>query len=201
MEIQTLNQERNTARPASPRKKARVAPRRPPAPLRLDGVDWRLLGLLQGDARMTSADLAREVDLSPPGVQKRLRKLEETGVIERYAAIVDREAVGLDLLCMVQVSLAHHEPRIVEGFRDAVRGMPEVLECHYLTGEFDYLLKVVVANHEHLEKFLFEKLTRSRGVDKIRTSIVLNEIKHSTSLPLGSWDHDGGRWVAWETKR
>ena len=151
---------------------------------------------------MTSADLARKVDLSPPGVQKRLRKLEEAGVIEQYAAIVQREAVGLDLLCMVQVSLAHHEPRIVGSFRDAVRAMPEVLECHYLTGEFDYLLKVVVANHQHLEKFLFEKLTRSRGVDKIRTSIVLNEIKHSTSLPLGSWDHDGERWVgAWETKR
>jgi Lrp/AsnC family transcriptional regulator, leucine-responsive regulatory protein len=163
--------------------------------MRLDGVDLRILGLLQADARISSADLAREVALSPPGVQKRLRKLEERGVIERYATIIQREAIGLDLLCIVQVSLAHHEPRIVEGFREAVRAMPEVLECHYLTGEFDYLLKVVVANHQHLEQFLFEKLTRSKGVDKIRTSIVLNEIKHSTSLPLGSWDHDGERWV------
>jgi DNA-binding Lrp family transcriptional regulator len=162
---------------------------------RLDTVDWRVLGLLQADARMSSADLARKVRLSAPGVQKRLRKLEDGGVIQRYATIVKREAIGLDLLCFVHVSLAHHEPRIVEGFRDAVRGMPEVLECHYLTGEFDYFMKVVVANHQHLEQFLFEKLTRARGVDKIRTSIVLNEIKHSTSLPLGSWDRDGGRWV------
>lgn len=163
--------------------------------IRLDGVDLRLLGLLQSDARMSSAELGREVALSAPGVQKRLRKLEERGVIERYATIIQREAIGLDLLCIVQVSLAHHEPRTVEGFRDAMRAMPEVLECHYLTGEFDYLLKVVVANHQHLEQFLFEKLTRSKGVDKIRTSIVLNEIKHSTSLPLGSWDLDGERWV------
>ena len=162
---------------------------------RLDAVDWRVLALLQEDARMTSADLARRVDLSPPGVQKRLRKLEESGVVKRYATIVKREAIGLDLLCFVQVSLAHHEPRIVEGFRDAVKEMPEVLECHYLTGEFDYLLKVVVANHQHLEQFLFEKLTQSRGVDKIRTSIVLNEIKHSTSLPLGAWDADLERWI------
>ena len=161
----------------------------------LDDLDWRVLGLLQTDGRMTTADLARRVDLSAPGVQKRLRKLEESGVIQRYATIVKRETIGLDLLCFVQVSLAHHEPRTVEGFRDAVKAMPEVLECHYLTGEFDYLLKVVVANHKHLEQFLFEELTKARGVDKIRTSIVLNEIKLSTSLPLGSWDHDGERWV------
>ena len=161
----------------------------------LDQVDWRVLGLLQDDARMTSADLARKVDLSAAGVQKRLRKLEESGVIQRYVTIVKREAIGLDLLCYVQISLAHHEPKTVEGFREAVKRMPEVLECHYLTGEFDYLMKVVVSNHQHLEQFLFEKLTQARGVDKIRTSIVLNEIKHWTSLPLGSWDKDGERWV------
>jgi len=174
----------------------------PPAPerRRLDAVDWRLLGLLQEDARMTSADLARKVDLSPPGVQKRLRRLEECGAIQRYATIVKRETIGLDLLCFVQVSLAHHQPNNVEEFRDAVKEMPEVLECHYLTGEFDYLMKVVVANQKHLEKFLFEKLTRARGVDKIRSSIVLNEIKHWTSLPLGSWDHDGERWVGAKEK-
>src|SRR5262245_30062484 len=159
---------------------------------RFDAVDWRLLSLLQDDGRRTSADLARKVELSSPGVQKRLRKLEESGVIQRYATIVKREAIGLDLLCFVQVSLAHHEPKIVERVRDAVKQMPEVLECHYLTGEFDYLMKVVAASHKHLEQFLFEKLTRAQGVDKIRTSIVLNEIKQSTSLPLGSWDQDGG---------
>jgi DNA-binding Lrp family transcriptional regulator len=163
--------------------------------MRLDAVDWHVLSLLQNDARRTSVDLARKVDLSAPGVQKRLRKLEESGVIQRYSTIVNREAIGLDLLCFVQVSLAHHEPKIVEGFRHAVKGMPEVLECHYLTGEFDYFMKVVVANHKHLEQFLFKKLTQAGGVDKIRTSIVLNEIKQSTSLPLGSWDANGGKWI------
>jgi DNA-binding Lrp family transcriptional regulator len=144
---------------------------------------------------MTSADLARRVNLSAPGVKKRLLRLEESGVIQGYATIVDREAIGLDLLCFVQVSLAHHQPGTVQGFRDAVKAMPEVLECHYLTGEFDHLLKVLVTDHDHLERFLFKKLTRAPGVDKVRTSIVLNEIKLSTSLPLGSWDHDGERWV------
>jgi Lrp/AsnC family leucine-responsive transcriptional regulator len=169
---------------------------------RLDALDLRVLRLIQSDARRSSAELARRVDLSGPGLQKRLRKLEKNGIIQRYAAIVDREGVGLDLLCFVQVSLAHHEPRTVEGFRDAVREMPEVLECHYLTGEFDYLLKVVAANHKHLEQFLFKKLNQARGVDRMRTSIVLNEIKQSTALPLGAWDDGGKRWVeAKEAKR
>ena len=151
---------------------------------RLDDIDWCVLRFLQEDSRMTSAELARKVGLSAPGLQKRLRKLEKSGVIQRYVTLVDREAVGLDLLCFVHVSLAHHQTEFVERFRDAMREMPEVLECHYLTGEFDYLMKVIVANHNALERFLFEKLTRVKGVDKVRTSIVLNEIKASTALPL-----------------
>jgi len=151
---------------------------------RLDELDRRLLVLLQDDARVTSAELARRFDLSAPGLQKRLRRLEQRGVIRRYATLVSREAVGLDLLCFVQVMLAHHRPASVKRFPSRVKALPEVLECHYLTGEMDYLLKVVVANHDHLERFLFEKLMRVDGVDRIRTSIVLKEIKASTSLPL-----------------
>ena len=154
------------------------------SPRLLDDVDRRVLRLLQNDGRMSSAELARQVELSPPGLQKRLRKLEERGVIERYATLVNREAVGLDLLCFVHVTLAHHQPDWVECFREKMRSHPEILECHHLTGEFDYLIKVVVENHKHLERFLFEKLTPIEGVDRIRTSVVLSEIKASTSLPL-----------------
>src|SRR5262245_53787989 len=150
----------------------------------LDDLDRRLLALLQHDARVTSADLARELGLSAPGLQKRMRKLEQRGVIERYATVVNRQAVGLDLLCFVQVLLAHHRPGSVERFPARVRSLPEVLECYYLTGEIDYLLKVVVANHDQLERFLFEKLMKIAGVDRVRTSIVLREIKTSTALPL-----------------
>jgi DNA-binding Lrp family transcriptional regulator len=128
--------------------------------------------------------LARQVNLSAPGLQKRLKKLEKKGVIGSYVTLVNRSALGLDLLCFAQVTLAHHQPECVVHFCDRVKNLPEVLECHHLSGEFDYLLKVVVANHQHLEKFLSEKITRIIGVDRIRTSIVLNEIKASTSLPL-----------------
>lgn len=151
---------------------------------RLDEIDRQLLCLLQENSRLTSAELARQVNLSPPGLQKRLKKLEESGIIEGYVTLINREALGLDLLCFAQVSLAHHQPECVGQFCDRVKNLPEILECHHLSGEFDYLLKVVVADHQHLEKFLSEKITRIPGIDKIRTSIVLQEVKTSTSLPV-----------------
>jgi Lrp/AsnC family transcriptional regulator, leucine-responsive regulatory protein len=167
----------------------RQYPRRPAGPKpvtkpRLDELDRRLLAELQDDARVSSAELARRFDLSGPGLQKRLHRLEQQGVIRGYATLVSREAVGLDLLCFVHVMLAHHRPNSVKRFPDRIRRLPEVLECHYLTGEVDYLLKVVVTNHDHLERFLFEKLMKVQGVDRVRTSIVLKEIKASTALPL-----------------
>ncbi len=150
----------------------------------LDDLDRQILGQLQEDSSVSSAELARRVELSAPGLQKRLRRLRETGVIAKQVALLNRESVELDLLCFVHVTLAHHQPDGVSGFRRAVQDMPEVLECHHLTGEFDYLLKIVAANHRELEQFLVHRLTPTPGVDKIRTSIVLNEIKSSTALPL-----------------
>lgn len=147
-------------------------------------MDRQVLGFLQENGRITNAELARRLNLSAPGLQKRLRKLEKNGVIDHYVTLVNRKALGLDLLCFAQVTLAHHQPECVRNFCNGVKGLPEVLECHHLTGEFDYLLKVVVANHQDLEKFLVEKITQIPGVDRIRTSIVLNEVKASTSLPL-----------------
>ena len=141
-------------------------------PPRLDDLDRRLLAL------------ARRLDLSPPGLQRRLRRLEAVGVIRGYTTLVNREAVGLDLLCFVEVKLAHHRPDCVARFRDEVQAIPEVLECHYLTGESDYLIKIVVPNHKALETVLFEGLMRIDGVDRIHTSIVVNEVKVSTVLPL-----------------
>jgi len=151
---------------------------------RLDDLDRRLLAHLQDDARITSVELARRLKLSAPGLQKRVRKLEQLGVIKGYATLVSRQAVGLDLLCFVQVLLAHHRPGSVERFPARIRKLPEVLECYYLTGEIDYLLKVVVATHDDLERFLFDKLMKVDGVDRVRTSIVLKELKASTALPL-----------------
>jgi DNA-binding Lrp family transcriptional regulator len=150
----------------------------------LDEIDRALLRYLQADARVTAAELARRVDLSPPGLQKRLRRLEESGLISRYATILDREQMGYDMLCFVQVNLQRHEVDAVENFKRVVQTMPEVLECHHVTGEYDYLLKVVVRNRKHLEAFILQTLTPVKGMDKIRTSLALSEIKSTTDLPV-----------------
>lgn len=150
----------------------------------MDELDRKLLIALQDDARRPAAELARKLKLSGPGLQKRLRKLEARGVIRRYATIIDREAVGLQILCFVHIMLAHHRPEAIKRFPDRIKHMREVQECHFLTGEFDYLLKVVCASHEHLERFLFERLMKVPGVDRTRTSIVVKEVKATTALPL-----------------
>lgn len=150
----------------------------------MDDIDRALLQFLQTNARVTSAELARRVDLSPPGLQKRIRRLEDSGVISRYTAILDREQIGYDMLCFVQVNLQRHEVDVVENFKRVVQTMPEVLECHHVTGEYDYLLKVIVRNRKHLEQFILQTLTPVKGMDKIRTSLALSEIKATTELPV-----------------
>ena len=160
----------------------------------LDAKDRLLLRHLQSNARITNTELARRVDLSPPGLQRRVRRLEEIGVIDQYVTLLNREAVGFDMTCFVQVTLRRHEPEAIQAFREIVQSMPEIMECHHLTGEYDYLLKILVKNREHLERFLVEKLTPVRGMDKIRTSLVLSEIKATTQIPLemidiGNDDH------------
>ena len=170
--------------PKAPKDAARPARALAGKGVRVDELDRRLLAELQTNARASTAELARQFSLSGPGLQKRLNRLEESGVILRHATLVNRQSVGLDLLCFVQVMLAHHRPDSLKRFPARVQALPEVLECHYLTGEMDYLLKVVVMDHDHLEQFLFEKLMKVDGVDRVRTSIVLKEIKASTALPL-----------------
>lgn len=154
----------------------------------LDEKDRTILQLLQEDARASNAELARRVALSAPGLQKRLRKLEQSGVITGYVTLVDEESLGYDMLCFVQVTLQRHEPQAIARFRTLVQTMPEVLECHHITGEYDYLLKVVLRNRKHLEHFLTETLTPIVGMDKLRTSLVLSEIKATTAVPVPTSD-------------
>ncbi len=150
----------------------------------LDATDYAILELLQEDSDRTDADLARRVALSASGLKKRLRKLEERGVIQRQVTLLDRNAVDLGLLCFVQVFLSHHQPDAVRRFSSVVSGLPEVLECHFLTGEHDYLLKIVARDYRHLEHILADELASIPGVDRLLTSIVLNELKRTTALPL-----------------
>jgi len=150
----------------------------------LDTVDKSLLRALQADGRLSNVELARKISLSPPATHARLRRLEKDGYIRQYTAVVDRETAGYDLLCFIHISLQMHQVTQVEKFREATRKMPEVLECHHITGEYDYLLKVVLHNRKDLERFVVGKLTPIPGVARIHTSLVLAEVKSTMALPL-----------------
>jgi len=130
--------------------------------------------------------MIRQVNLSPPATHARVKQLEENGYINEYAAILDRKKVNYDMLCFVHVRLQLHDLDQVTGFHEVVQKMPEVLECHHLTGEYDYLLKVVAHNTKGLEHFLVKRLTPIPGVAQIHTSLVLREVKNSSILPLDS---------------
>jgi len=150
----------------------------------LDHVDKSLLRALQADGRLSNVELARKINLSPPATHSRLRRLEKDGYIRQYTAVVDREKAGYDLLCFIHISLQMHQVTQVEKFREATRKMPEVLECHHITGEYDYLLKVALRNRKDLESFVVGKITPIPGVARIHTSLVLVEVKSTMALPL-----------------
>jgi DNA-binding Lrp family transcriptional regulator len=150
----------------------------------LDTIDKAILRALQADARVSNLELARQVHLSPPATLTRRKRLEEAGYVDRYVAIVNREKAGYDLLCFIHISLQVHQLAQVEKFRAAVRKMPEVLECHHITGEYDYLLKVAVRDRKDLERFVVGHLTPLPGVARIHTSLVFTEVKATTALSL-----------------
>lgn len=150
----------------------------------LDSVDKSLLRALQLDGRLSNVQLAKKISLSPPATHSRLRRLEKGGYVRQYTAVVDRDKAGYDLLCFIHISLQMHKVEQVEKFREATRRMPEVLECHHITGEYDYLLKVVLKNRKDLERFVVDKITPIPGVARIHTSLVLTEVKATMALPL-----------------
>jgi Lrp/AsnC family leucine-responsive transcriptional regulator len=152
----------------------------------LDDKDRAILNLLQREGRISNADLARRVGLSQPATFARVRRLEQDGYISGYAALLNREKLGYDMLCYVHVSHQLHQRQELEKLREALLGMPEVLECVFVTGEFDFLLKVVLRNHKDLEHFILNKLTPLPGVARVNTSLVVAEIKSTTALPITS---------------
>jgi Lrp/AsnC family leucine-responsive transcriptional regulator len=151
----------------------------------LDEVDVELLRLLQGDGRITNADLAKQVNLSPPSVLQRVRALEHAGAIKGYAAILDGDRLGFRITAWVQITLSLHQEQPIERFRRGVQEIPEILECHHVSGDFDFLLKVTVRDMRQYEVFIREKLSKIKGIQQIRSSFVMATNKHTTALPLG----------------
>lgn len=150
----------------------------------LDEIDRRILTALQHDGRLTNQDLAARVGISPSPCWRRVRALETAGVIKAYAALVDPGAIGLDVSVFTQVSLDRQGEKNLQVFEQAVGAWPEIMECYLMTGDADYLLRVVVPDLAAYEKFLMQKLTRIPGIASIKSSFALRSVKYRTDLPI-----------------
>lgn len=149
-----------------------------------DAIDLRILELLQNDGRLSNVDLAKAVGLTPAPTLERVRKLESAGYIRGYAAHLDGAALGCGTTAFVSVVLQSHRLDTSVRFREACERLPEVLECHHIAGEEDFLLKVVTAGPAEYERFVLETLTRVTGIEKVKTTFVLSTSKMTTALPL-----------------
>lgn len=150
----------------------------------LDRVDMRILDLLQRDGRLTNLEIADKVNLSPSPVLRRVRRLEDSGVIARYVALLDPAKLGLGLSAFVTVKLEKRGRTPSDAFRDAVLGWPEVVACYAMTGDTDYLLRVQVADLEHFSRFVMDRVLKQPGVIDVKSNFVLQKIKETTALPL-----------------
>ena len=150
----------------------------------LDRLDVRILALLQEDAGLSNAEVAERVGLSANACWRRTRRLEERGVIRSYVTLVAPEAIGLPVNVWVHVTLAEQVERRLEHFEKAIVARPEVMECYLMTGESDYLLRVVVPDIAAYQTFLLDHLTRIEGIASIKSSFALKQVKYKTALPL-----------------
>ena len=152
--------------------------------MKLDSVDLKILEILQHEGRITNFDLAHRIGLTPPPTLARVKKLEAGGYIKRYAALLDQVKLGMPVMAFVSVILESHRKSNSIAFVEAVEKLPEVLECHHIAGDEDFLLKVVAASPGEYEKFVLEKLTKVRGIEKVKTIFVLSSAKLETAIPV-----------------
>jgi Lrp/AsnC family leucine-responsive transcriptional regulator len=150
----------------------------------LDDASRKILSALQGNARLSIAELAETAGLSATPCWRRQKELEQSGLIRRYAALLDREQLGLDVCLFANVTLTRHEEGIVERFEQAIKLRPEVLECYELTGSADYMIKILVPDMKTYHEFLHNVLLRLPGVSTFNTSVTLREVKYEVALPL-----------------
>lgn len=154
--------------------------------VKLDRTDLRILELLQKDGSLSNLELADKVGLSPSPCSRRVKALEDSGLIQGYRAHLDARALGLDLLALISISMDRHTPERFERFESAVAACPEVLECYLITGQSaDYILKVIVRDMNAFQQFLLGTLTRIEGVSGVHSSFVMRKVVDRTALPLG----------------
>lgn len=154
--------------------------------MNLDSTDLRILMELQQDSSLTNIELARRVHLSPSPCLTRVKALEASGVIGRYVALVNPKQLGLNLSVFISISLKEQSKTALAEFEARIAEHDEVMECYLMTGDSDYLIRVAVADITALEKFILEQLTPIPGIEKIRSSFALKQVRYKTALPLPS---------------
>lgn len=153
--------------------------------MKLDRYDRRILELLQREGRLSNQELAERIGLSPSPCLRRVRALEESGIISGYRAMLDAKRLGLSLMALIHISMDRHTPERFDNFEQQVRDLPEVLECLLVTGQdADYQLKVVVHDMEAYQALLLNKVTRIEGVSGVHSSFVLRRVVDRTELPV-----------------
>ena len=150
----------------------------------LDAVDYRIIDALQRDGGLTNVELARQVHLSPSPCLARVKALKEKGVIERYVALTSAAALGLGLNVFISISLKSQSKAALAEFERRIAEHDEVMECYLMSGDSDYLIRVAITDIAALEKFIVEQLTAIPGIEKIRSSFALKQVRYKTALPL-----------------
>ncbi len=151
----------------------------------LDRIDKHILRLMQSNGRISNLELADQVGLSPTPCSRRVKRLEDSGIINRHVTLLNPEALGLSLTAIIGITMDRHTPDRFESFEKAIAHMPEIIECNIVTGQAaDFLVKVVVKDMRHYEKFLLGHLTRLKGVTGVHSSFVLRQLISKTELPV-----------------
>lgn len=152
--------------------------------IQLDAIDIRILNELQQDASLTNVELAGRVGLSPSPCLARVRAMEQSGIIMSRVALLNPQMLGANLSVFIQVTLEKQTEALLNVFEAAMEKLPEVMECYLMTGDSDYLLRVVVPDTNALQHFIIGQLTKTKGVSTIRSSFALKQVKYKTALPL-----------------
>lgn len=150
----------------------------------LDAIDLRILRELQADAKLTNVELAARVHLSPSPCLARVRRLEANGVIARHVTLLEPRALGLDVSVFISIRLERQVEQALERFEAEVLRHPEVMECYLMTGDADYLIRVLVRDVQALERFIVDVLSKMPGIANIRSSFALKQVKYQTALPI-----------------
>lgn len=153
--------------------------------MNIDKIDRQILQILQENAKISNLDLADKVNLSPTPCARRVRQLEDAGIISRHITLLDQEKLGLSLTAMISVTLDRHTADYFDKFEAAASELPEIIECYVVTGQdSDFLIKVLVRNMRHYEQFLLRRLTKIAGVSGVHTSFVLRQPIRKFQLPI-----------------